>query len=109
MSDINFGNFNNYGNFAPKGNQLPQTQKSMNSAQSNVAKGANAPNGANFNSNIANSPKGIPHPTLPPAPHKIQMFQMQMNNLASLDRALYVKDLMNLPKDMKQLINALQQ
>lgn len=33
---------------------------------------------------------------------------MQMNHLEALDRALYVKDLMNLPKDLSQLLNSIQ-
>lgn len=33
---------------------------------------------------------------------------LQMNHLESLDRALYVKDLMNLPKDMGELLKSIQ-
>lgn len=33
---------------------------------------------------------------------------MQMNHLENLETALYVKDLMNLPKDMKELLNFVQ-
>lgn len=36
------------------------------------------------------------------------MSDLKMNHIASLDRALYIKDLMNLPKEMEQILTVLQ-
>ena len=44
----------------------------------------------------------------PTGMNSLFMSQFKMNHLASLDRALYIKDLMNLPKNIEQILTVLQ-
>lgn len=89
---------NNYnlGRMLPKDIYRPQVGGLINNAQ-----GGNTA-GASFTPENTNTPKP------PEIMYSTSMNTMQMNTLESMDRSLYIKDLLKLPRNMNELLFILQ-
>lgn len=92
MDKFNSGNFNNR-------NPIPQNPMIR---RANLGKGL-----------VPQSPLKMPNsPLIQPRPYIRgnfpNLFSLKMNSLANVERSLYVKDLMNMPKEMKEVLTILQ-
>jgi len=108
MSDFNLGNFfNKFVNYSMqnlKGNPTP-----TNSAGASTSSSA----GANFQHTqeaLAQSMlhKNITKSTIINSFNPTTLANLKMNNIASLERSLYMKDLMKLPKEMQDILVLIQ-
>jgi hypothetical protein len=104
MNQFNLGNFlNKFANQAFQNTPNPQ-------APQNVNKGAGAEFAPEQGSLPPNNLPKMPSP--PPNQHSMNLAMLnnnlKMNLIPNLERSLYIKDLMNLPKDLKEMMVMLQ-
>lgn len=104
MSDFNIGNFNKFGNYQNPG---------VGGQPLNPAAGANKGVNGGFQLtndalNHAMAQKNLADDAVLTSFSPTMLRELKMNNLANLERSLYLKDLMNLPKDLEEVLVLIQ-
>lgn len=103
MNQFNLGNFlNKFTNYQPQ-------NQSRGAMPADSTQGASAVPTSGQNALPPNAmPKilSVPNPSV--ALNQATLHSLKMNSLANLERSLYLKDLMNLPKEMKEILVMIQ-